>query len=706
MATRRTRRTIIDAQTADDTTPRSTRLAVWTLRAMLANGSWTGQGIYHSPDAALATAGFSPDEIEMWEPSRGKAILERRLRELEAAPPADDSTLAENIARLGDNLGLTELEQTLLHLGILCEIESGLGDSFSRATAMTPTLLARTVGRVIGHDPLEIRAALRAEASLPSMGLLRPTGLGNGFGSVFAVLDGFAELMTLEHSSADALLRPFFYAARPSALNLADFAHIGEEVDRLLRFLRSAMAAGETGVNVLLHGPPGTGKTELARVVAAELGLTLQVISAQEDEQTSLHTYGDRLSRHAMCQRVLQQRTGAALILFDEMEDVLPAPSFLELFGMSRRGSRDKGRIHHVLEHGRVPTVWISNRVDHVDSALLRRFTMTLAMDLPPRETRRRIVAHYLEGLPTSEAFIARIADATQLTPADLERAARVARHIGPANAVEAEAILLDELAVGLALRDQILDRRRVTGAVGPWELELLNADCDLEALLKGLGRRPRAGIGLYGPPGTGKTAFAHHVGARLGLEVIERKGSDLLGMYVGQNEQQVAAAFAEARRRRAILVLDEADTFLRDRREARASWEVSLVNELLVQIEQFDGLFFCASNRVETFDEAVFRRLALKIRFDPLKHEQRLRLFDALVHHLGVPPDPGARLQLEPLTALTPGDFAAVRQRLEILGCADAHTVAAALREECRYKSTEPVMAGFGRANNGWAIA
>jgi transitional endoplasmic reticulum ATPase len=93
-----------------------------------------------------------------------------------------------------------------------------------------------------------------------------------------------------------------------------------------------------------------------------------------------------------------------------------------------------------------------------------------------------------------------------------------------------------------------------------------------------------------------------------------------LLGAYVGENEQRIAAAFREAEQENAVLLLDEVDSFLQDRRQARQSWEVTLVNEMLTQMESFNGIFIASTNRLDGLDQATLRRFDLKMKFGYLK--------------------------------------------------------------------------------------
>jgi hypothetical protein len=133
----------------------------------------------------------------------------------------------------------------------------------------------------------------------------------------------------------------------------------------------------------------------------------------------------------------------------------------------------------------------------------------------------------------------------------------------------------------------------------------------------------------LSGPPGTGKSQFARYLAARLGMEVMQQRASDLLSMWVGESEKQIATAFQTARARRAMLVIDEADSLLSDRREAVRSWEVTQVNEMLTWMESHPLPFVCTTNLMDRLDQASLRRFTLKLRFASLSPVQTKLAFE-----------------------------------------------------------------------------
>jgi len=184
--------------------------------------------------------------------------------------------------------------------------------------------------------------------------------------------------------------------------------------------------------------------------------------------------------------------------------------------------------------------------------------------------------------------------------------------------------------------------------------------------MVEGLQRSGRGNICFYGAPGTGKTALAGYIAEQMDKPLLSKRASDILGMFVGQSEKNIARMFEQARSEDAVLVLDEADSLLRDRRGAKQSWEVSQVNELLVQMENFDGLFICSTNLMDDLDQASLRRFAIKVKFNYLKPEQSMAMLRK--ECVGEPSSHDCRAIVS-MGNLAPGDFAAVKKRLDILG-------------------------------------
>ncbi|MCG6535358.1 MAG: ATP-binding protein, partial [Syntrophales bacterium LBB04] len=156
----------------------------------------------------------------------------------------------------------------------------------------------------------------------------------------------------------------------------------------------------------------------------------------------------------------------------------------------------------------------------------------------------------------------------------------------------------------------------------------------------------------------------------QLDREVLVRRGSDILGPFVGQSESNLAKAFEEAEREDAVLVIDEVDSLLGARANARCSWEVSLVNEFLASMERFHGIMLATTNCLPDLDPASLRRFTWKARFGHLRGEACMALYQATLAPLvGQPVGPEEMATLVGMGGLTPGDFAVVRDRLALQG-------------------------------------
>lgn len=228
------------------------------------------------------------------------------------------------------------------------------------------------------------------------------------------------------------------------------------------------------------------------------------------------------------------------------------------------------------------------------------------------------------------------------------------------------------------------LENLKVKGRGNPVPTVYLNADCDLASLGEGLLESREGRLCLYGPPGTGKTAYGHYLARLLGQPLLIKRASDLISMWVGETEKNIADAFDRAEMDKSVLLIDEADSFLMDRQQARNSWEVTQVNEMLTCMENFKGIFIASTNLMDNLDKASVRRFDLKVCFGFLLPEQAWRLFENLCSILSLPaPAPELEARLARISGITPGNYATVARQSRLRRIKNCEDALEALRQE-----------------------
>jgi SpoVK/Ycf46/Vps4 family AAA+-type ATPase len=332
-----------------------------------------------------------------------------------------------------------------------------------------------------------------------------------------------------------------------------------------------------------------------------------------------------------------------------------------------------KAWVNQILETNPVPVIWVTNRIEQIDPAFRRRFQYHLELKSPPPGAREALVSRALAGVDVDEGFAAKLAERKGLTPAQIRTAVKFARL---ATAPEAGHDLQSLIERQLVNADKALGNaageRGARRVVTSYDLGLVNTESRFEVpkIVEALRRKGYGTLCFYGPPGTGKTALAEHIAHELQRPLMIRQASDIMSKYVGETEQNMAKMFDEAQTESAVLLLDEADSFLRSRRMAERSYEVSEVNEMLQGMERFTGVFICTTNLFNDLDEAALRRFTFKVQFKPLTQPQRERMFvaEALAGDAALLTTE-QRGRLAQLTALAPGDFASVKRQVDVLG-------------------------------------
>jgi SpoVK/Ycf46/Vps4 family AAA+-type ATPase len=461
----------------------------------------------------------------------------------------------------------------------------------------------------------------------------------------------------------------------------------------LIPYLNNAIKKQQQGVNILFYGKPGTGKTELTKALAKELGTGIYEVS-YADEFDEPITGVKRMKAYKVAQSFF--RGNNVILMFDEIEDVVNDGQNNNPFLPPKQNN--KGWMNRILETNKIPTIWITNDIYEIDPAMIRRFDMSIEVPIPSKSKRKEIIQKDCANL-LSEKAVNKISQHESIAPALVSRAAKVVNSIVDSSIDKEQAF---EIILNNTLKAQGYPKiqKNITESLPEsYNPSYINTDVNLKELAQGIKQHPNARIFLYGVPGTGKSAFGKWIAQYTDKPFVLKKGSDLISMWVGGTENNIADAFREAREEGAVLVFDEVDSFLQDRRSAKNSWEVTQVNEMLVQMENFNGIFIATTNLMAGLDQASLRRFDMKLEFGYLTPKQAWKLFmdECRRVNIDVSGKDNLKDKVRRLSHLAPGDFASVIRQSKFRPIVDVKDFFSRLKDEVAMKNTsdEKVM-GF----------
>ncbi|WP_420789101.1 AAA family ATPase [Shewanella algae] len=582
--------------------------------------------------------------------------------DITALLPAEDSspllseTVQHNAAFLSRTFELPKHAEKMLEFMIVLSSNDGLQHVTQQLSESDPMVLERMLCAHYNITQDDFNNILRTltefqlicASSTYHLGLLRLSGR-------------LANTLTARKLAEPAELLSEVTVQSPAAqFTLKQFEHVDAQL--LQRYLAAATKQQLTGINILLYGEPGTGKTELARTLAKSINRQLlEVRSVHVEEGRLLDDIGTgspsrrRLGYMNMLQSLLKHSHSTILLvdecegLFDDISTVYTKEAFVRL-----------------LESNAVPAIWITNHVELLEQSYVRRFKLVMELPVPDEHFYYRMNKPLLSPLDVSKEFMLELAGSEQVSPAVIANAAHIAKTLA-LQGEEAEALIDSVIASTQQASGKETFSTRYQGdiAFNPALFNLKGQDtnatlADIEfAVSEGLPVR----VLLTGPPGTGKTAWPHYLAECMGLDVLHIKSSDVLSKYVGDSEQKLAVLFRSAQQSQQLILLDEVDSILSKRESANAVHEVQLVNELLSQLECCQVPVFAATNHLKALDSAVMRRFDFKLECDYLTQQQKELLYRQTLQLRKLTTD--EQTTLATLAYLTPGDFAILARRM-----------------------------------------
>ncbi len=453
------------------------------------------------------------------------------------------------------------------------------------------------------------------------------------------------------------------------------------------QILLKTLASGKPR-HVLFYGKPGCGKTEFAKALARELGKDIYIPSRESRSRRA------ELSCTAIGASIYAAGQSSSIALVDEADEFLETEQ--NFFGM--RGCNDrKGAVNEIMDASSGPVIWIVNSIGGIDPSTRRRFSYSVGFEGISEAQKASVINNSLKARGLGGELAAHMKTIARRYCLSVAGIALVIERAADISADDSE-LRANMEKIAKTHYELLAEKKAGAPELGVderFDPELLNIDFPLEKLSEGLENYSRAceksgklsaSFLFSGAPGTGKTQLGRFIAQKLGRELLLKRMSDLTSCYVGETEKNIRSAFREASATNSVLMIDEADSIFYDRRNASHSWETSFTNEILSQMEAFDGVFICTTNFSDKMDAAAMRRFDWKIKFSPTGPEGRVKLYSKYFLG-GEAPSAETRAALAEMEGLCPGDFKAARQKTRFISDTSDAFLLGALRDELKYK-------------------
>ncbi len=504
---------------------------------------------------------------------------------------------------------------------------------------------------------------------------------------------------------------------------------IAEEHGKVIMDMVNSKPA-ENGLSILLYGAAGAGKTSFAISLGAMLGKEIYFI-AQNDKESSRASYSANFRYAALAAAQRQLDPEKCILVVDECDDMIEANGRQGIFGFffqKESGAETKGQLNTVIDENRHTVIWICNsQQDSIAKSSRRRFDYSVLFDELLPETRVHIWENCLkqngcEG-KLSQEFIEDVSRKYKVNAGGISIAVKNAAALTAKNPNKSfDECVTTFLRAHCSLlgirksnderlepaRDYSLEGLNIKSGIRPERIiQVCRNFLAAQANPALSGRdKPRMNLLLHGGPGSGKTEFVKYLAKSLNKKLNIKNASELLSMYVGGTEHLLAAAFAEAEKNNEILFIDEGDSMLSSRDSAQRTWEVSQVNTLLTEMENFSGIFAVSTNLIQRLDPAALRRFTFRIHFDFLDNDGKDTFFRTYFKYLGSAEMTAAEKKaLHSIERLTPSDFRNVRQQLFYLTETEKVSnteIIDALRLEAQSRDSQGEFKGLGEEKHG----
>jgi Holliday junction resolvasome RuvABC ATP-dependent DNA helicase subunit len=522
-----------------------------------------------------------------------QTYFSQQLEEVDTGAP---QPVLDNFYRLCDYIGLPEQDKEIVDL-VYCVSQDDemkqllsyfLDNKKDRIGAAMACMLGKPEQANLYSKSLSVKGPLIAYNLL-----LNGNTAFNDIDSfsAFPKLDPYL-MATLDRSdmSKDEIMNVVLGDTRTSELSLDDFSYKGEDLEYVVELIKNAVERKEKGVNIILHGPPGSGKTALAETIATHLGYKLYV-AGEEDDQSAMDVsvmmeydfIPPDMMQTSEARRASLQRMQAMLkdsektvLLFDEIEDLL-----LKGTDTSKSADTDsKIKTNRLLEDNPVVTIWTGNDPEKFHEAVRQRFTISLHMGYPPTKIRQKIWQRQLEmnNVSLSDEETLSLAREYQAPPRMIAKAAKAAGRMNDKMKAIKKSLQSDaRLSFGNV--NVIKSQDSVTS---DFDLSLINAGDNTEEKVADLinrgNKREPFSLLAKGKKEEGLQTTLRYIAENTTMNIMEvSMGALLAESPFSSPANNIASAFATAANEGAFLVVHNVDLIVANPTKETVEWNSGL---------------------------------------------------------------------------------------------------------------------------------
>ena len=417
---------------------------------------------------------------------------------------------------------------------------------------------------------------------------------------------------------------------------------------------------------ILLYGASGTGKTSFAKSLADFCGKTPYILDDNNTLWLASHSISDD-----------------EVLIIDEADNLFNEG----LFDFMR--DVKKSEMNKQLDSIESQCIFLTNTIKRVDKAVLRRFNYIIEfkeLSISENEQIWRKNISKIEKI-LSDKEITEYAHKYPLPIGIVAMAVETALKAGKKK--DKRKKIFEELVKSHnKVRNGKI--RKMPPKVN-FDTSFLNTDVSFDTIksyinqyTKMQNKDIRCGLLFHGVPGTGKTEFARYLAELSGYEHTTLRISDFLSPYVGETEQNIAKVFKKAEEKNMVLIFDEADSLLLDRKGAKHNWEITQVNEFLAQLDSYKGIFIATTNYVKNFDMAAMRRFDWKVEFKAIECS---KIYNAFCHFFPNVDFSRHKDKLKSFKNITAGDIAVLTSKFKFHEKILAENVIEQAEIELKYK-------------------